>query len=699
MSQLDQTEVHRGVPVKEAIADLRLARLSRALDDRQITLQKQSRAYFQISGAGHEALLLALAHSLHAGHDWFYPYYRDQALMLALGVSARTILLASVGSADDPASGGRQMPSHWGYPELNVVSQTSPTGSQCLPALGCAEAGRYLLTQGLVGTGASAHGDEITYVSLGEGAVAEGEFWEALIGAARLGLRVLFLVADNGWAISVPAAEQYPGTVTELAAGIPGLERRDVDGTDYFSLRSSLGALVEKMRSDGGPALVRATVTRPYSHSAADTQAKYRTAAELAEEAARDPIRRLEAELIEGGWLSEEAALLIREEAVAEVARAAKEALAARRPETTSVTQHVWAPPRPTEGEGAPAEPGAPPIPMAEGIRRALADAMTLDPRIRVFGEDVADARPEVLDQVPGKGGVFGTTAGLQRRFGSARCFNTPLAEAQIVGRAIGQATRGLRPVPEIQFFDYLWPAMHQLRSEAATMRWRSEGRFTCPMVLRVPIGGYLAGGAIWHSQSGESIFTHIPGILVAFPARTRDAVGLLRSALEADDPVLFLEHKHLYRQPYAADPYPEPSYRVPFGSARVARRGDRLTIVTWGATLQRSLRAAEALSAEGAGEIEVLDLRSLAPWDSTSVAESVARTGRLLVVHEDTLTSGFGAEVAAWVGEHCFDSLDAPIRRLGATDTFCAYEPTLEAAILPQVEGIRQAASTLLAY
>jgi 2-oxoisovalerate dehydrogenase E1 component len=690
---------HRGVPVKEALADLRLARLSRALDDRQITLQKQSRAYFQIAGAGHEALLLALAHSLHAGHDWFYPYYRDQALMLALGVSARTILLASVGSADDPASGGRQMPSHWSYRELNVVSQTSPTGSQCLPAVGCAEAGDYVVTQHLHIPGVAAHADEVTYVSLGEGACAEGEFWEALLGAARLGLRVLFLVADNGWAISVPASEQYPGTVTELAAGIPGLRRLDVDGTDYFGLRPTLARVVAAMRQDGGPTLVRATVTRPYSHSAADTQAKYRTAEELAEEAASDPIRRLEHELIEGGWLTPEEAETIREEAVAEVSRAAKEALASRRPDPSTVTAHVWAPPRPLEGPGSPAVPDEPPIPMAEGIRRALADAMAADPRIRVFGEDVADARPAVIDQVPGKGGVFGTTAGLQRRFGSARCFNTPLAEAQIVGRAIGQATRGLRPVPEIQFFDYLWPAMHQLRAEAATMRWRSEGRWTCPMVLRVPIGGYLAGGAIWHSQSGESIFTHIPGILVAFPSRTKDAVGLLRSALEAEDPVLFLEHKHLYRQPYAADPYPDASYRVPFGSARVARPGDRLTIVTWGATVQRSIRAADALAAEGLGEVCVLDLRSLSPWDSASVGDALARTGRLLVVHEDTLTSGFGAEVAAWAGEHCFDSLDAPIGRVGATDTFCAYEPTLEAAILPQVEGIRQAARALLAY
>ena len=696
----------RGYRTDELVDDFRLACVSRAIDDRQIAMQKQSRVFFQISGAGHEALGLALARHLRPGFDWFFPYYREQALVLGLGVTAAEILLQAVGSADDPSSAGRQMPSHWGHPGRNIVTQSSPTGSQCLPAVGCAEAGRYLVRRPHLTTdhGASAaHGDELTYVSLGEGACSEGEFWESLNTAANLHLPVLYVVPDNGFAISVPVTDQHPAPVHELVRGFRGLEVHHLDGTDYFGVRDAAKSIVEHVRAGVGPALIHADVVRPYSHSAADTQSRYRSVEELAEEARRDPLDRFEADLVGGGVIGEAEAADLRAEARALVVEAAGVALGGRRPDPSTVTTQVTAVPDlpvpATPGvDGRPGHAGEA-VAMGEAITRTLHEQMAADERIRVFGEDVADAREQVLAGVEGKGGVFGTTHGLQRAFGQARCFNTPLSEANIVGRAVGQALRGLRPAPEIQFFDYIWPAMTQIRSEAATIRWRSAGGFTCPLVLRVPIGGYLTGGSIWHSQCGESIFAHVPGLLIAMPSRARDAAGLLRFAFRCEDPVLFLEHKHLLRQPYTVDPFPDEDWVLPFGVGEVRRPGDDVTVVSWGATVEKSLRAAEALADAEGLEAEVIDLRTIAPWDQRLVADSVARTGRLLVVHEDTLTAGFGGEVAAWVGEHCFADLDAPVRRIGALDTPVAYEPSLEQAILPQVDGIIAAVLDLASW
>ncbi|HWG73899.1 MAG TPA: thiamine pyrophosphate-dependent enzyme [Acidimicrobiales bacterium] len=687
--------IFRGLPVEELVDDFRRACVSRLLDDREISLQKQSRVFFQISGAGHEALLLGLGRYLRPGYDWFFPYYRDRALMLALGVTPTEILLQAVGSSDDPASGGRQMPCHFGHRDLNVVTQSSPTGSQCLPAVGCAEASRYISRRDL--PGCRAHGDELTYVSLGDGATSEGEFWESLNTACTLALPVLFIVADNGYAISVPVAEQSPASVGELVRGFRGLAVHTVDGCDYFAVREQAAAVVAAVRAGTGPALIHAKVTRPYSHSAADTQSKYRSADELADEIARDPISHMEHALVTGGAISAERASDVRAEARAIVADASRAALAAARPDPASIMLHVTDLPRvPPEAEDADDGTGEV-VALGEAIKRTLHEQMAADERIRVFGEDVADAREAVLADVEGKGGVFGTTYGLQRRFGLSRCYNTPLAEANIVGRAIGQGIRGLRPVPEVQFFDYIWPAMTQIRSEAATIRWRSNGAFSCPMVLRVAIGGYLTGGAIWHSQSGESIFAHIPGLTVVMPSRARDAVGLLRTALSAEDPVMFLEHKHLLRQAYTKDPFPSPDFRIPFGRGAVVQRGKDLTVVTWGATVERTRAAAARL---GAGhDVEIIDLRSIVPWDHDLVASSVAKTGRLLVVHEDTITAGFGAEVAAWAADECFADLDAPVRRVGALDTWVPYEPSLERAVLPQIDDIAEAVSGLLAF
>jgi 2-oxoisovalerate dehydrogenase E1 component len=698
MQLREQRTGYNGFSLDEAVTDFRLACVSRALDDREITLRQQSQVFFQISGAGHEALLLGLARSLRAGYDWFFPYYRDRALMLGLGITPLDILLQAVGSADDPASAGRQMPCHWGDRSRHVVTQSSPTGSQCLPAVGCAEASRYIARRDL--PGCSAHGDEVTYVSLGEGACSEGEFWESLNTAARLGLPVLYVVADNGYAISVRAGDQAPAPISEMVMGVRGLHVTEFDGRDYFETRRQGAEAIQRVRAGQGPGLIHALVTRPYSHSLSDDQKKYRPANELLDEAEHDPILSLEQALVGEGALTQEQAEQIRAEAKATVAEAAQEALRARRPDPATVTDHVLGPPVVTE---LPPDPPAAngnddAVTFGEAIRRTLHEEMARDERIRVFGEDVADADPRVLDEVPGKGGVFGITFGLQREFGEGRCFNTPLAEANIIGRAVGQAIRGLRPSPEIQFFDYIWPAMTQLKSEAATIRWRSNGVFTCPTVIRVPIGGYLTGGAIWHSQCGESIFAHIPGLMIAFPSRARDAAGLLRTAFRCEDPVLFLEHKHLYRQGYNRDPMPPPDWLLPFGRGTHVSRGDRVTVVTWGATVHRAQLAAHEVDPDG-NQVEIIDLRTLIPWDHDIVGESVARTGRVLVLHEDTLTCGFGAEVAAWIADECFEYLDAPVWRLAATDTHVAYEPTLEDAILPQVEDIARDLRRLLAY
>ena len=664
-----------------------------ALDDREIVLQKQSRVFFQISGAGHEILYTALARSLRSGYDWFFPYYRDRALVLALGVTPLALMLQAVGSADDPASGGRQMPCHFGDVSKNIVTQSSPTGTQCLPAVGCAEAGRYIARRQL--PGCTAHGDEITYVSLGEGATSEGEFWESLNSACRLHLPVLFVVADNGYAISVRASDQSPAPVSELVHGFRGLAVTKMNGWDYAACRTKGARAVARVRAGEGPGLIHAKVTRPYSHSSADSQAKYRDAGELAAEAAHDPIDTLRRALVSAGVIDVEQAEAIEAEAREEAARAAEEALGAPRPDPASVTDHVLR--ITTRSTKAPAPPPAgtgEPVVMAEAIRLALHELMEGDERIRVFGEDVADADEDVLDHVEGKGGVFGVTRGLQRAFGSARCFNTPLAESNIVGRGVGQALRGLRPCAEIQFFDYIWPAMQQLRSEAATIRWRSNGAFRAPSwcgwpsAATSPVGrsGIRRAASRSSPTSPDSSWPCRRAPAMPWGCCARPSPRGSRALPRAQAPL----PPALRRRSHASA-----NWVVPFGAGQVVRQGDDLTIVTWGATVQKSLVAAERLAAEGCS-VEVVDLRTISPWDRDLVCQSVTRNGRVLVVHEDTLTAGFGGEVAAWVAEHCFWSLDAPVRRVAATDTFVGYEPGLEHAILPQVDDIVAAATDL---
>ncbi len=677
--------------------------LSRRLDDKEIQLKKQNHTYFQISGAGHEAILVAAGMALKPAYDWFYPYYRDRALCLQLGMTPLDMLLAAVGSKDDPSSGGRQMPSHWGVKALHIVSGSSATGMKALHAVGSADASVIFdRVTGIPDRAAKYHDDEVVYISLGDGTTSEGEFWESITAACGRKLPVLFLIEDNGYAISVPVEVQTPGgDISRLLRSFPGLHVDSVDGTDFIASATAMREAVAYVRARKGPAVVHAHVTRPYAHSYTDNEALYKTPREREDEVARDPIKRFAGYLVANKHATEAdlAAILVSVEA--EIDDAVSKALAAPKPERSTATKWVYSPDvDPTsEAFDTAAHPEGKPDTMVAAINRTLKDEMARDPRIVVFGEDVADcSRRDSLGLVSGKGGVFGLTHGLQTQFGDDRVFNAPIAEAAIIGRAVGMAVRGLKPVVEIQFFDYIWPAMMQLRDEMSMMRYRSGNHYSCPMVVRVPIGGYLKGGGPYHSQSGESIFAHCPGMRIAFPSNAADAAGLLRTAIRCDDPVLFLEHKHLYRQTYSKSEYPGSDFMLPFGKASLKHDGSDVVVVTWGALVQRTLLAAHQAEKEGI-TTAVLDLRTIAPYDWEAIAALVKKTNRVVVAHEDQLTCGFGAEIAARIAGELFQYLDAPIRRVGALDTPVAYAPELEEAILPQAHDILKAIKDTVRY
>jgi 2-oxoisovalerate dehydrogenase E1 component len=690
---------------EQLLGFFRIMVTARRTDDQEILLKRQNRIFFQISGAGHEAVQVAIAAHLRPGSDWFYLYYRDRALTLALGMTPFEHLLQAVGAADDPASGGRQMPSHWGRRDLRIVSTSSPTGTQFLQAVGCAEGGhRARLDDAMRAAIEDFEDDEVVLCTTGEGQTSEGEFWEAMNTACNLGLPVVFLVEDNGYAISVPVeVNTAGGRVSRLLSGFPGLYIEEVDGCDVFASFEAAGRAIAHARARRGPALLHAHVVRPYSHSMSDDERLYRTEEERAREAERDPITTLRRELVERGIATADELDAVEREVEAEIRDASDRAIERPQPEPATAMDFLFSPDVDPTGadfdtEGAP-DPRGDETTMVDLINAALRDELARDPRVLVFGQDVADAsREAALETVKGKGGVFKCTFGLQRRFGSNRVFNAPLAEANIVGRAIGMATRGLKPVVEIQFFDYIWPAMMQIRDELATMRYRSGGAWKCPLVIRVAYGGYLKGGAIYHSQTGETLFTHTPGLRVVLPATAQDANGLLRTAIRCDDPVLFLEHKHLYRQVYNKGRDPGPDFMIPFGRAKVVREGADVSVIACGALVKRSLDAAKLAGAEGI-DVEVIDLRSLNPLDMETIAASVRKTNRVVIAHEDALSWGIGSEIAARIADELFAWLDAPVRRVASLDTWVAYAPRLEDAILPQVEDVRRAIAAIAAF
>ncbi|MGH7476012.1 MAG: alpha-ketoacid dehydrogenase subunit alpha/beta [Longimicrobiales bacterium] len=688
---------------------LRLYRImytARRMDDKEIQLKRQNKIFFQISGAGHEGVQVALAEHVRPGADWFYFYYRDRAFVTALGVTPYEQFLQAVGAAADPASGGRQMPAHWGNRDLRIVSVSSPTGTQFLQAVGCAEGGwRAGLVDEIRQRIESFEDDEVVVVTAGEGQTSEGEFWEALNSACNLALPVVFLIEDNGYAISVPVeVNTAGGSISKLVSGFPGLLIDEFDGCDVLESYAAAGRAVEYCRARKGPALLHAHVVRPYSHSMSDDERLYRPAPERTAEAERDPLVVLRRQLLERELASEEEIDELQDEVDEAIQEAVDRALEQPQPEPSSALDFLYSPDAdPTaatfDSESNPAFEGDDTT-MVDLINATLRDEMERDPRIVVFGQDVADAtREDALAECKGKGGVFKCTWGLQRRFGNVRVFNSPLAEANIVGRAIGMATRGLKPVVEIQFFDYIWPAFMQIRDELATMRYRSGGAWHAPIVIRVAYGGYLKGGAIYHSQTGETLFTHTPGLRVVLPATAIDAAGLLRTAIRCADPVIFLEHKHLYRQVYNKGRYPGAGFMIPFGKAKIVRAGNDITIVTCGALVKRSLDAARIAEERDGVSCEVIDLRSLSPLDMDAIASSVRRTNRVLVAHEDALSWGIGSEIAARIADDCFEWLDGPVRRVAALDTWVAYAPQLEDAILPQVDDVYRAVVDLAAY
>lgn len=698
---------------------LRWMLMSRELDHAELRLLRQHKVYFSISAAGHEAIQVATASLLRPGVDWFFPYYRDRALCLALGVTPEDMLLQAMGKVGDPSSSGRQMPAHWGNEKLNIVSQSSPTGTQFLHAVGAAEVKKIARSLPPGDDRPAFKPDELVYVSSGEGSTSEGEFFEALNHAILKELPVLFVIQDNGWAISTRVEEQTPGgSISAYLNNVPGLEVIETNGLDVFECYNDISRAIEKLRSGAasGPVLVHAHVVRLLSHSNSDDQRNYRSEKEIKEAWKKDPISLFKDRLVREEWLTQAEISQVEQEVREAVQSAIERVEDSAEPITTveAVTKNLF-----NEDTNDPSEyfdvetspnvdtsAAGEPKTLIQSIQQTLVDEMARDSRIVVFGEDVADytdrdltgdTDPETaakaLDADPkpmiGKGGVFKATHELQGKFGKDRVFNTPIAEAAIVGRAVGMALRGLRPVVEIQFFDYIWPAMMQIKNELAIMRWRSDGRFQAPVVIRVPIGGYLKGGSIYHSQTGESIFCHCPGLRVVFPSNGQDAAGLLRTAIRSGDPVLFLEHKHLYRQPYTRTPYPGEGHRVPFGSARIAREGTDLTIVTYGALVQRSLEACETLQKEHNLNVEVIDLRSLKPFDFKTIEQSVRKTSRVIVASEECADFGVAAEIAAKISDELFLKLDAPVRRIGALDTPVPYNPGQEEVTLPQIDDL----------
>lgn len=662
-----------GFMKKELLGVYRKMVTARRLDEKMLIMLKQGKSFFQIGCSGHEAAQLAAATVMRPGEDWAYPYYRDAALCLGLGMTAKEQLLCFLAKADDPNSGGRQMPQHYGHKELRIVSQSSATGTQFLQAVGSGMTRKWDKTK------------EIVYVSCGEGSTSQGDFHEALNWASREKVPVIFHVEDNEYAISVHISEQTAGgSVYSMVSGYQNLARFNVDGTDFFETHLAFKKAADRARKGKGPTVIISHVVRLLPHSSSDDQRKYRTEDELSEDQAKDPITRFEQMCTAGKIINQKDFDKIKKEVFTQIDKDAEWAEQQDHPDIDTAMDHIYS--NNGQLETADLNQIADKIVIIDAINHALAEEMQTNDKMVIFGQDIADP----------KGGVFTATKGLTDKFGRDRVFNSPLAESSIIGTAVGMAVTGWKPVVEIQFGDYIWYGMMQIRNEVATMRYRSNNTWSCPIVIRVPVGGYIHG-ALCHSQSIDGYFVHLPGIYIAYPATAADAKGLLKAACRMDDPVMFMEHKGLYRQGYCATPEPDKNYVLPFGKARVVREGDHVTIITWGAMVQKSIEAVKECNA--IGNVEIIDLRTLNPLDRESIRVSLDKTGKAMVVYEDNLTNGFGAEISAIIADEYFELLDGPIKRVAAQDSPVPYNWYLEKQILPQTSDIVAALTELLEY
>lgn len=668
------------LPKEKLIDVLKMMITTRVYDNKSMNYLRQGKTFFHIAASGHEAVQMAVGLLLDSKKDWLFPYYRDLGVVLMAGVTPKEVFLQTFAKADDPASGGRQLPMHWGHPNINLPSQSSPTGTQFLQAVGVALANKKL---GI---------DAISYVSSGEGTTSQGEFHEAVNWASRDKLPVLFLIENNKYAISVHVSAQSGGeghSISAMMKGYNNLLTMEIDGTDFFESYEKISEAIDYIRSGKGPVLIEADVVRLQSHSSSDDQKKYRNEKEIDEDLKRDPIAKFSKYLIENEIISEKEIEKLWQKINYELTEAGESAIKAEDPNVEDATKYVYDQSGFKESlEYEKNEPTGKPIVMVDAINHALHEEMNFNDKMYIFGEDIAD----------GKGGVFTATKGLSTKYGNERVFNSPLAEASIMGVAIGMSLVGLKPVVEIQFGDYIWPAFNQMKDELATFRYRSNNTYAAPVVTRVAVGGYIHGG-LYHSQNIESIFAHVPGIYIAYPSNAADAKGLLKTACRIKDPVLFCEHKGLYRQSFAMTPEPDENYLVPFGKAKVAREGNDLTVISWGVCFWDAMLAAKKLEEEFEYSVEVIDIRTINPLDEDTIYNSVKKTNKAIVIHEDNLTGGFGAEIAARICENCFQFLDAPLRRVAALDSHIPYSPKLEYTVLPSREKIYNAILDLLKY
>ncbi len=676
---LQPVESEKTFSKDELLKALRFMLRARQIDKKAMNLLRQGKTFFHIAGAGHEAIQVALGLTLNPKEDWYYPYYRDFALVITSGIEPKNFFSQCFAKEADPSSGGRQLPTHWGSNEINLPAQSSPTGTQFLQAVGTALS---MKKQGI---------KNITYVSSGEGTTSQGEFHEAINWASREKLPVLFVIENNKYAISVPIENQTGGkdaSIAEMMSGYRNLLRQKIDGTDFFESINAVRQAVDYIKNGDGPALIEAEVVRLLSHSSSDDQKKYRDPQELEEDLRRCPIEKFSKYLLKNEFLGKEELEQIKNEVKEEIDRAADEAFNFEDPKPETAHRFVFDESGYKEKfEYEKSEPAGSKVVMVDAINHALHEEMKINEKIYVFGQDIADP----------KGGVFTATKGLSTRFGSDRVFNSPLAEASILGVAIGMALTGLKPVAEIQFGDYIWPAFMQIKDELATIRYRSNNNWAAPVVIRVAVGGYIHGG-LYHSQNIESIFAHVPGLFIAYPSNAADAKGLLKTAIRINDPVIFCEHKGLYRQSFAMSPELDENYLVPFGKAKIVREGTDITVVSYGASLWDSVFAAKKLEEENFS-VEIIDIRTIIPLDEETIFNSVKKTNKVIVIHEDTFTAGFGAEIAARIADTCFEYLDGPVKRIAAKDSHIPYSPILENAILPTRETIYKGIKELLRY